>query len=146
MSIHPVSCIHTDQHKQPGRSAKGSGQLRRGGRDVFTLRLLWTSLNALPRSGRTPREPPICARMGVHLTGVHLMGVYLMGVHLTGVYLIGVHFTGVHHRMQPFLLSRTYVFAAGGSLARGPRPKATLDTKLVEVQSGAAGSDQSPHE
>jgi hypothetical protein len=36
MSIHPVSSIHTDEHKQPGRSAKGSGQLRRGGRDVFT--------------------------------------------------------------------------------------------------------------
>jgi hypothetical protein len=55
----------------------------------------------------------------------------LTGMHLTGVYLIGVHFTGVHHRMQPFLLSRTYVFAAGGSPARGPWPKATLDTKLV---------------
>src|SRR5271163_917291 len=65
------------------------------------------------------------------LTGVHLIGVHLTGMHLTGVYLIGVHFTGVHHRMQPFLLSRTYIFAAGGSPARGPRPKATLDTKLV---------------
>jgi hypothetical protein len=39
-----------------------------------------------------------------------------------------VHFMGVHHRMQPFLLSRTYVFAAFGgpglmphfSLALGP--------------------------
>ena len=44
--------------------------------------------------------------------GVHLMGVShrrdLTGVHLTRVYLIGMHFTGVHHRMQPFLLSRTY--------------------------------------
>ena len=27
---------------------------------------------------------------------------------------MGVHFMGVHHRMQPFLLSRTYVFAAFG--------------------------------
>jgi len=50
MSIHPVSSIHTDEHKQPGRSAKGSGQLRRGGRDVFKLRLLWASLNAFPCS------------------------------------------------------------------------------------------------
>jgi len=54
----------------------------------------------------------------MHLTGVHLIGVYLMSVHLMGAYLMGVH-----HRMQPFLLSRTYVFAVGGSLARGPRPK-----------------------
>ena len=73
--------------------------------------------------------------MGVCLLGVYLTGVHLMGVShrrdLTGVYLIGVHFTGVHHRMQPFLLSRTYVFAVGGSPARGPRPKATLNTKLV---------------
>jgi hypothetical protein len=37
-----------------------------------------------------------------------------MGVHLTGVCPMGVHFMGVHHRMQPFLLSRTYVFAAFG--------------------------------
>ena len=47
--------------------------------------------------------------IGVYLTGVYLMGVYLIGVHLIGVYLMGVH-----HRMQPFLLSRTYVFAAFG--------------------------------
>jgi uncharacterized protein YjbI with pentapeptide repeats len=60
---------------------------------------------------------------GMHLTGVYLTGVYLTGVHLmgvshrrdlTGVYLISVHFTGVHHRMQPFLLSRTYVLVAFG--------------------------------
>jgi hypothetical protein len=58
--------------------------------------------------------------MGVYLTGVHLTGVYLTGVHFTGVYLMGVHFMGVHHRMQPFYLSRTYVFAAFGNLALGP--------------------------
>src|SRR2546429_8462727 len=33
-----------------------------------------------------------------------------MGMHLKGVCLMGVHFMGVHHRMQPFLLSRTYGF------------------------------------
>jgi hypothetical protein len=43
--------------------------------------------------------------------------VYLIGVHLTGVYLMGVHFMGVHRRMQPFLLSRTYIFAAFGGPA-----------------------------
>ena len=42
------------------------------------------------------------------------MGVYLTGVHFTGVYLMDVHFMGVHHRMQPFYLSLTYVFAAFG--------------------------------
>ena len=47
--------------------------------------------------------------MGVYLTGVHFTGVYLTGVHFAGVYLMGVH-----HRMQPFYLSRTYVFAAFG--------------------------------
>jgi hypothetical protein len=57
--------------------------------------------------------------MGVYVTGVHLIGVHLMGMHLIGVYLMSVHLTGacligVHHRMQPFLLSRTYVFAAFG--------------------------------
>jgi hypothetical protein len=50
----------------------------------------------------------------MHLTGVHLIGVYLTGMHLTGVYLIGVYLMSVHHRMQPFLLSRTDVFAAFG--------------------------------
>jgi Pentapeptide repeats (8 copies) len=59
--------------------------------------------------------------MGVHLTGVHLIGVYLTGMHLTGVYLIGVYLIGVHHRMQPFLLSRTYVFAAFGGPGLMPR-------------------------
>jgi hypothetical protein len=50
----------------------------------------------------------------VYLMGVHLIGVHLTGMDLMGMDLIGVHFTGVHHRMQPFLLSRTYVFAAFG--------------------------------
>jgi hypothetical protein len=58
----------------------------------------------------------------MYLTGVHLMGVYLINVHLTGVYLIGVYLMSVHHRMQPFLLSRTDVFAAFG----GPAPDAAF--------------------
>jgi hypothetical protein len=40
---------------------------------------------------------------------MHLMGVYLMSV-----YLMGVYFMNMYHRMQPFLLSRTCVFAAFG--------------------------------
>jgi uncharacterized protein YjbI with pentapeptide repeats len=52
--------------------------------------------------------------MLVHLMGVYLMGVYVIGMHLIGVYIMGVHLMGVHHRMQPFLLSGTYVFAAFG--------------------------------
>jgi hypothetical protein len=47
----------TLEHKQPGRSAKGSGQLRRRRRDVFTLRLLWASLNAFPSSQWTSPAP-----------------------------------------------------------------------------------------
>jgi hypothetical protein len=38
------------------------------------------------------------------------MGVCLTGVHSTGVHSTGVHLMGVHYRMQPFYLSRTYVF------------------------------------
>src|SRR5271155_2201951 len=53
--------------------------------------------------------------IGVYLTGVYVMGMHLIGMHLIGVYTMGVHFMGVHHRMQSFLLSRTYVFAAFGS-------------------------------
>ena len=58
----------------------------------------------------------VCLR-GVYLTGMCLIGLYLMGVHLmylTRVYVRGIHLIGVHHRIQPFLLSRTYVFAAFG--------------------------------
>ena len=43
---------------------------------------------------------------------MHLMGVYFMGVHLTSVHLIGMYL--IHQRMQPFYLSRTYVFTAFG--------------------------------
>ena len=50
----------------------------------------------------------------MYLTGVYVMGMHLIGMHLIGVYIMGVHLMGVHHRMQPFLLSRTYVFAAFG--------------------------------
>jgi hypothetical protein len=55
--------------------------------------------------------------ISVYFMGVHLIGMHLMSVHLTGVYLMGVHFMGVHRRMQPFLLSRTYIFAAFGGPA-----------------------------
>ena len=66
----------------------------------------------------------------MYLTVVHLMGVYLINVHLTGVYLTGMHLTvylicmylmSVHHRMQPFLLSRTDIFAAFGGPGLMPR-------------------------
>ena len=40
--------------------------------------------------------------------------MHLIGMHLIGVCIMGVHLMVVHHRMQPFLLSRTYVFAAFG--------------------------------
>jgi hypothetical protein len=43
----------------------------------------------------------------VHPTGVYVMGMYVIGMHLIGVYIMGVH-----HRIQPFLLSRTYIFMA----------------------------------
>jgi hypothetical protein len=56
------------------------------------------------------RRAPHC----VYLTDVYVMGMHVIGMHLIGVYLMGVHFMGVHHRMQLFLLSRTYVFAAFG--------------------------------
>jgi hypothetical protein len=46
---------------------------------------------------------------------VYLTGVYVMGMHFIGMHLIGVYIMGVHHRMEPFLLSRTYIFAAFGS-------------------------------
>jgi hypothetical protein len=63
----------------------------------------------------------VCLR-GVYLTGMCLIGLYLMGVYLMyltrvyvrGIHLISIHLIGVHHRIQPFLLSRTYVFAAFG--------------------------------
>jgi hypothetical protein len=50
--------------------------------------------------------------MDVNIMGMYVIGVHLAGVHAMGVYLTGVHVMGVNHRKQPFLLSRTYVFAA----------------------------------
>ena len=47
-----------------------------------------------------PRRAPYC---------VYPTGVYVIGMHLIGLYIMGVH-----HRMQPILLSRTYIFAAFG--------------------------------
>ena len=71
--------------------------------------------------------------MGAYLMSVHFIGVYLLGVrligraphcvYLTGVYVMGMHLIGMHliglyimgvHRIQSFLLGRTYVFAAFG--------------------------------
>jgi len=51
---------------------------------------------------------------GVYVMGMHLIGMHLIGVYIIGVHLYGAYFIGVHHRKQPFLLSRTYVYAAFG--------------------------------